>query len=194
MARRCDRAGVRRHALTEIAAGLVAWVGASLVVLSDGRRGLALGMAMATAGLAAIVWADVGPVPAVLVAIGGAAAAGRRLTSGPAGWNVMPGGSTPRFILCVAAGLLAAWVAFGVTGGHGPGLRFAAISVVGLSVARVLFTTAPETVLSGVSVLALAVATISEFEQGGAEPWPFLAAALIAAGASWIPIRAADAA
>src|SRR5439155_286846 len=83
-------------------------------VLADGRRGLALGVALATAALAAVVWPDAGPAAAAVLGLGGLAAAARRLVVGTAGWGIMPPGSTPRFILCIGGGLLASWIALGV--------------------------------------------------------------------------------
>src|SRR5207245_4048650 len=89
----------------------------SLIVLADGRRSLALGAALATAGVALVVFQGAGLIDAGALALGGAAMVGRRITDGPGGWQLMPPGSTPRLVLCIAAGLLAVWIAFsGPTG------------------------------------------------------------------------------
>src|SRR5262249_3994572 len=74
------RARVRGDAVTEIvalAAALVAWIGVTLVLVADGRRGLALGLLVTTAGLAIAV-ADLGHATyaAAALAAGGLVAAG----------------------------------------------------------------------------------------------------------------------
>ena len=175
-------------------AGFVAWLGASVVVLSDGRRGLALGAALSTLAMAAIVLSNAGPVAAIAVGVGGLAAAARRLTVGVAGWGIMPPGSTPRFILCVAGGLLASWIALGVTSGHSSALRFAVITVAGLSGARVLSSDESSVLLTSVALLALAVAAASGLTEGVPSIWPYVVAAAIAAGVGWLPQSAPRAA
>src|SRR5256885_3602779 len=155
MAGRAGRTGVRGHALIEGFAGFVAWLGASVVVLSDGRRGLALGAALSTLALAAIVFSGAGPVAGIALGVGGLTAAARRLTAGVAGWGIMPPGSTPRFILCVGGGLLALWIALGGTSGHSSALRFAVITVAGLSGAWGFSSGVSSRLLSSVVLLAL---------------------------------------
>lgn len=169
--------------MLEGAAGLVAWLGASLVVLGDGRRGLALGVALAAAGLAGIAWQVAGPVAAVALGVGGQVAAAGRLRSGSRGWQIMPAGSTPRTVLCVAAGLLALWFALGVTTGPGAGLRFVAFVCMVLATARILWFDDQPAELSAACVLALAVGSVS------ADVWPCLAGGLVAVGAGWLPER-----
>src|SRR5437773_9400813 len=56
-----------------------------------------------------------------------------------------------RFILCVAGGLLALWIALGVTSGHSSALRFAVITVAGLSGARVLSSDESSVLLTSVA-------------------------------------------
>ncbi|TMF19680.1 MAG: hypothetical protein E6I35_03105 [Chloroflexi bacterium] len=90
----------------EAGAALVAWLGMSLIVLADGRRSLALGAALATTGVALVVFQGAGLIDAGALALGGAVMVVRRLTDGPVGWQLMPPGSTPRLVLCIAAGLL----------------------------------------------------------------------------------------
>jgi hypothetical protein len=170
------------------AAAVVAWLGAALVVLSDGRRGLALGTALATLALALIVWPGAGPFGAAAVGVGGLAAAARGLMVGPEGWGIMPPGSTPRFILCVAGGLFALWIGLGITSGHSSALRFAILAVAGLSGARVLLGEAPAVLLTSVALLALAIAAAAGLAAGTPPIWPYLVAAGIAAGIGWLPV------
>ena len=112
---------------------LVAWLGVSIIVLADGRRGLAVGLGTASAGLAAIAWHDGDGAAALVVLAGGVAAALLRARTGPEGWALMPPGSTPRLLLCVAGGLVALWFAASVTIGPDGATRFAALSVIGMS-------------------------------------------------------------
>src|SRR5256886_6163823 len=165
----------------------------SLIVLADGRRSLALGAALAIAGVALVVFQGAGLIDAGALALGGAVMVVRRLTDGPVGWQLMPPGSTPRLVLCIAAGLLALWIAFSVTTGAGAALRFAVMTVVGLAGARVLASQEPSVLLTAVGLLALAIAATAGTADGGQGPWPYVAAALFAAGAAWLPVKAAHA-
>lgn len=180
--------------MLEAGAAFVAWLGMSIVVLADGRRGLALGAALASAGLALVALQGVGLIDAGALALGGAVMVARRLNNGPGGWQLMPPGSTPRLVLCIAAGLVALWIAFSVTTGAGAALRFAVMPVVGLSGARVLSSHEPAVLLTAVGLLALAVAAIAGMGETAPDPWPYFAAALVAAGSGWFPVRAAHAA
>ncbi len=178
----------------EIVAAFAAWLGASLVVLADGRRGLAAGLAFATLGLAAICLPAVGPLAAAAIVVGGAVAAARRITAGPPGWAIMPAGSTPRLVTCVAGGLVALWIGVVVTSGGGGALRFAVMAAIGLAGARVLWTEDQATVLTAVAVLALGIAGASSLAPSAPGVWPFATAALVSAGSALIPLRAPRAA
>jgi hypothetical protein len=175
--------------LIDGSAAFVAWLGAALIVLADGRRGLALGVALATVGLAVIAGLNAGLAAAAVLAVGGALAALGRLRAGTGGWAVMPPGSTPRLILCVATALIALWIALGITSGESAALRFAVLSAIGLAGARVLSSVDPDVQLTAVAVLAVAIGCAAGL--GGADVWPCVAAALVAAGAGWLPLRSA---
>ena len=185
--------------MAEAAGAFLAWLGMSVVVLADGRRGLALGIVLATAGLAVIAFQGAGPIAAAALGVGGAAAALTRLTHGPSGWRVMPPGSTPRLVLCVAAGILALWIAFSATTGGDGALRFAILMVLGLGVARVLTSDEPSTLLTAVALLALGVAATAGIGSVSHSPgvvtrieWPYIFGALLAALAGWLPVRTAN--
>ena len=178
----------------EIAAAATAWLGASVVVLADGRRGLAGGLAIATLGLTILAFIDAAPLAAGILLLGGSAASARRAFAGPPGWAIMPAGSTPRLVTCVAGGLLALWVGIVVTSGDGGAVRFAVLAVIGLAGARSLWSEDPSVILTAVAVLVLGVAvgaSLSEFSPG---VWPFALAAILAASTSWIPFKVARAA
>ena len=169
-----------------------AWLGASIVVLADGRLGLALGMGISAAALAVTAWQSANIYDAAAIFAGGILAAALRLRSGQPGWNFMPPGSTPRLVLCLAGGLLALWVASTVTQGPGTALRFSVMTAIVLPAARILQTddVATTTTAAGSLLLAVAVASALGGAPGGIAPGgiaPFVAAALAAAGAAWWP-------
>lgn len=166
-------------------AALCAWIGASLIVVGDGSRAIATGVAFATAGLALLAWQTAGIVPALAVLAGGAVVAFQQQRSGGATWEIMPAGSTPRLILCVATGLVSLWVAASVTLGPGVGQRFAVFVVVGLTAARILTGQQVAVVLAAAAVLALGVAEGAGIAARSV--WPYLAAGLIAVGVTLVP-------
>jgi hypothetical protein len=87
------------QALLVAAAGL-AWFGATLTSLAEARRGLALGLALTGAGLAGVV-AVSRPLDALLLAGATVGTALLRLRDGPAGWDLLPPGSTPGIVLSI---------------------------------------------------------------------------------------------
>ncbi len=175
--------------MVEGAGAFLAWLGATLIVLSDGRRGLALGALVAAAGIALVSFSTAGAPAAAALALGGLIAGARRMVTGPPGWAIMPSGSTPRLVLCVAGGLVALWVSLAVMSGDDGGLRFAVIAVIGLAGARALASEDTSTVLTAVSVLALAVGAAVGLGAESPNIAPYIFAAAIAATSTWIPIR-----
>ncbi len=172
------------------AAAFTAWLGAALIVLSDGRRGLALGLALIAVAFAALAWVGGDMRAAAALFAGGAVAAVQRLRSGRDGWGVMPPGSTPRLILAIVAGVLALWIAASITTGPGAPLRFATLAVLGLMGARVLDGRDPAVVLTAVAGMTLALAMATGLAATPPGPAPYIAAALITAGVS--VLRVAD--
>jgi hypothetical protein len=175
-------------------AAFAAWLGISIVVLSEGRRGIAAGIALATVGLSVLALPAAGIVGAVALFAGGAIAAVRRALSGPQGWGIMPAGSTPRLVLCVAAGVLGLWVGLAVMQGGGGALRFAVMVAIGLGGARLISSDVGEVAEGALSVLALTVGVVAGLAPGSPGVWPYLAAAVVAAAATSIPIKATRAA
>lgn len=169
-----------------IAAAVLAWLGASLVVLSEGRRGLAVGLALVTAGLAVLGWPVGAPFGGIAIAAGGMVAAVKCWRSGPPAWGIMPAGSTPRIVLCVASGLLGLWVAASVSTGTGGPLRFGVLVVVGLMTARILTSRDAGVVLAGIAALALALAVAPGFAAQSPGAVPAIAGGLIAAAAMFV--------
>jgi hypothetical protein len=166
-------------------AAFLAWLGVSVVVLADGRRGLSVGLAVASAGIAVVAWQSSGPVAAVAVIVAGGIAALVQDRSGGGEWIVMPPGSTPRTVMCVAGGLVALWIAAAVTSGAGVAMRFTLVTVLGLAGARVLTSSNPWAVRTACALIALALAEAATL--GAAGLWPFGVAAVITVGVSLIP-------
>ena len=174
------------------AAAFAAWLGAGLIVLSEGRRGLALGLTLVTAGFAVIALAGGQVEAAVALAAGGGVAVVQRLRNGPDVWGVMPPGSTARLVGAAAVGLMALWISTSVMTGPGAPLRFAALSVLGLTAARVLTPSEPPAVMTALAALALAVAVAAGVAATSPGPALYVLAALVAAGVSLIPIGEVD--
>jgi hypothetical protein len=179
--------------VVDAVAAFVAWMGASLIVLADGRRGLALGLSLAAVGISVIGFDTTGPAAGALV-VGGALAAFGRLRSGPDGWRIMPPGSTPRLVLCIAAGLLALWIGGAVMTGPGAPLRFTVLLVAGLGGARVLGGEEMSVMLTATGLLALSVGLGAAMGESSIAPWAYIAAGLIAAAVALLPTRAVRAA
>ena len=174
------------------AAAFAAWLGAAVIVLSDGRRGLALGLALTTLGFTVLALIDGDRLAAAAVFLGGFVAAVQRLRTGPDVWGVMPSGSTPRLVLSIALGLVALWIATSVMTGPGAQLRFAALSVLGLMAARVVTETGQASVLTALAALALSVAMAASMSDTGPGPAPYVAAALIALGVSVVRVKVSN--
>lgn len=159
------------------------------MVLADGRRGLALGSFLAAVGVASLSISTAGPLGALALSVGGIAAGAGRLRTGPPGWSIMPPGSSPRLVLCVAGGLVALWVGLTVMSGDGGGLRFAVFVMIGLAAARILGSDDAPTVQTAGAVLALAIAGATALAADAPGVAPFVLAAAVAAATGWIPTR-----
>jgi hypothetical protein len=171
---------------------LAAWLGGALLVLSEGRRAIATGIVAIALGLAATaVTHDLGA--AGLLAAGGLVAAGLRFSDGstPAGWSILPPGSSPRIILTVVAGIAALWVGVAyLTGFADRRLLVAALVVIILAGARLLESQSRPVLLGAASALALALGAAALLIPGA----PAASAALAAAAASGIGLlRGAEA-
>jgi len=105
----------------------------------------------------------------------------------------MPAGSTPRLILCIASAFLAWWIAAAVTTGSGAALRFTVLTAIGLSGARILSTDDPPALMTSVAALALGAAAGGALAGGSPDLALYVAAAIVAAGAAWLPVRFARA-
>lgn len=180
--------------MVEAVAAFVAWLGTSIVVLADGRRGLALGAVLAATGVGVIAFDKAGALAAASVGAGALIGAAGRLRSGNPGWRIMPAGSTPRLVLCIAAALLALWVGAAVTSGPGGALRFTAMLVIGLSGARMVGGEEAPVLLTASGLMAFGVALASTLGAGPLGAWPFVAAGIIAAAVGWMSPRTLSAA
>jgi hypothetical protein len=153
-----------------------AWLGASLLMVADGRRGLALGLVVLTGGLAAASAAGgQAPLGVAVLALGGVSAAALRLRAGRPGWGLLPPGSTPRLIGAIV-GVIGATVVAGFGLGSPEGAaRLAALVVAALAAGRILTVEDRWAALGGASALALGLGAL-----GGTAA--LVAAGLVAAG------------
>ena len=173
--------------MVAVAAAFVAWLGAALVVLSDGRRGLSLGLALITAGLAVLGLASGIYLGAAAVAAGGLIGSWQCLRSGPPTWGIMPAGSTARLVLCIGSGLVGLWVAAVVTIGPGAPLRFAVLVVLGLMGARILANREISVVLTAIAGFAMALGAAPGLDATSQGDVPDIMGGLAAAGIMFIP-------
>ena len=180
--------------MIEGAAAFVAWLGASLVVLSDGRRGLSAGVGVAAVGLAGVALEATGPIAAAPLLVGGLIAAALRWRSGPPGWKVMPPGSTGWLILCIASAIFGLWIAVAVMTGQGGGLRFGALVTVVMMGARILSARGGAAGLSAAATVALAIALSGTLGSPPPGFEIFLAGAAVAVVITFVAPEKTDAA
>ena len=177
--------------MTAVAA-FAAWLGAAMIVLSDGRRGLALGLGLTTAAFALLVWVGGQPLAAAALLLGGAFAVARRFQVGREGWAMMPPRSTPRLVLAIAGGLLALWISTSVMTGAGAPLRFAALSVLAMMGARILAEMEPAALLTALAALAMAVAVGAGIADTGPGPSVYIVAAATVLALSLVRVHESD--
>lgn len=142
------------------AAGLAiaaAWFGGSILVLSDARRGIAVGLFVGAGGLALSRAADGDSVEAVILMAGGLLGAVASLRRNQRrGWGLLAAGSTPRIVLCVVLGGAALWLAAGMLDRPGPWQGRAVVAIVmALAAGRLLSASDPRAGLAAVSLFAL---------------------------------------
>lgn len=169
------------------AAAFVAWAGASVIVLADGRRGLAAGVGLVALGFAVLAWANGLWLEGAILIAGGAVSVFELVRTGPQEWGLMAPGSTPRLILAVVGAILSLWVAASVTTGPGASLRFASLSVLVLMAGRLLQSQSAIGVLTAAAGLALGLSGASGLAPNGGGLAPYLIGAMIAAGAMLLP-------
>ncbi len=159
------------------AGALLAWTGGGLLVLSEGRRGLAMGLALAGLGLALTIVAQ--PTDAAVVALMALVAALIQLRrSGRPGWALLPTGSTPRILLVIVAGVVGVFAAVSLVPGPEPAQARAAIVVAGaLAAARVLSTQHRSPALASASTICFSIATLEALVYP-AQPGAAIAAAI----------------
>jgi hypothetical protein len=164
-------------------AGL-AWLGAAVLTVADARRGLALGLALASIGLATTAFVNGQSLAAAALLAGGLGTASCRIRDGKAGWALVPAGSTPRLVLCLLVLLGALVLKTSVTS---ISLMQLTMFTVGcLAVARLLTASSRSVVLAAAALLVLGLAA-------GGSVQVAVAAAAVAIVLGTIPARPVDA-
>jgi hypothetical protein len=163
--------------LLGIAAVVVAWLGGAFLVLSDARRGVALGLALYALGLAVTLFDT--PPAALALGLAGVAAVGLRLRDGSPRWGTLPPGSTPRLLLCVVSGVLAGFVGVSILEGPGPApVRIVILLGGAMGAARLLSTQRREAALASTAAMTLAVGAAAAAVGGPAASTVVAAAAV----------------
>ena len=141
----------------------VAWLGAAVLVLSDARRGLAVGLLLAAVGLAVIRVAEGDVLDAGLLLAGGVLGAFIGLRRNPRrGWGLLAPGSTPRIVLSIVVGGAALWLAVGMLDSPGEApARAAAVIVMALGAGRLLSVPDPRAALAAASLIALGAGALA---------------------------------
>jgi hypothetical protein len=160
-----------------VAGAVLACLGIVLLTIADGRRGLALGLALATAGLAAAdAAAGKPPLGVTALLVGGLVGALLRLRGGgQAGWGFLPEGSTPRLVAVLVVLIGAGLVAGSELRSPAGAARLAALVVAVLAGGRILAGDRREVALAAASALAVGLGAL-----GGAAA--LVAGAVAAAG------------
>jgi hypothetical protein len=136
----------------------VAWFGAAMLLLADGRRGICVGLIVTALGEAAIAVASGQTAVAILLVAGAGIGGLLRLKDGQLGWGLLAPGSTPRLVLSILT-LVGVLVVVESVQGSTPGL-FATLAVSVLGISRLTSTQRRSGALGGAALLALGVALL----------------------------------
>jgi hypothetical protein len=136
----------------------VAWFGAALLVLADGRRGLCVGLIVTALGVGAVALASNQAVVATVLVAGAAIGGLLRLRDGQLGWGLLAPGSTPRLVLSILT-LFGVLVVVETIQGSTPAL-FATLAVCVLAVTRLTSTQRRSGALGAAALLALGLAPL----------------------------------
>lgn len=135
-----------------------AWFGGALALLSDGRRGLASGLALCGLAVAAALAAT----PAVAAGMSAAVllASAARWWRGSPGWETLGPGSTPRLLLSFLALGITILVGFRIVPVGLDPERLVGMCAALLGAFRVLTSPRDAQALTGLSLLALGVGAL----------------------------------
>jgi hypothetical protein len=148
----------------------IAWLGASVLVLADARRGLAVGLLLSAIGMALARSVEGSAVEGAVILGGGLLAAVACLRGNPLrGWGLLRPGSTPRVVLCVVLGGAALWLAVGFLDGPGDAqARAAAAIAMALGAGRLLAEREPRAALAAASLVALGAGAMASLATAAA--------------------------
>jgi hypothetical protein len=177
--------------LAGIGIGLV-WLGGSILVLSDARRGLAVGLLLADLGLALAVTVQAGLADGGLLLAGGLLAVAAGLRGNPRrGWGLLQGPSTPRVVLCVVMGGAGLWLGLGIIDAPGqPEARAAATMMLALGAGRLFAEREPRSGLAAATLVALGAGALAAMSS--ATPAAALVGAVAAVALNLLPTPAEE--
>ena len=162
-------------ALGGIVGAAVAWFGAAMLLLADGRRGICVGLVVTALGEGAIAVSSGQPAVAILLVVGAGIGGVLRLRDGQLGWGLLAPGSTPRLVLSILT-LVGVLVIVESVQGSTPAL-FATLAVSVLGISRLTSTQRRSGALGGAALLILGVAQL-----GGVQAAIAAAVAIVAIG------------
>lgn len=169
-----------------LVAAVLAWVGATMLVLGEGPRAIAAGLGVYAIGAALAL--SVRPAYAAALGAAGMAAAGLRYRSAAGGWGGLPPAATPRIILCLVTGGLGAFVAGALMPAPGsPAARTALVVGGFLVTARLLTTGRRSAALASSAALAITAGGVAALIDGPSAPVAVATAALGTIGLGLIP-------
>lgn len=170
--------------LLAVAGAALAVLGAGLMLVSEGARGLASGLLAVGLGLALALAGGQHLTSALLLGAAALGSAGLRLRVARSGWGLLPEGTSSRIVLWVVASAASLYLATSVLAGPAGELRAAALAVIVLTGARLLGTSSWVAALASVAGLALGIGTIGVAESGAILPAATAAAVALIAG--WV--------
>ncbi|HUZ89522.1 MAG TPA: hypothetical protein VMU49_06810 [Candidatus Acidoferrales bacterium] len=147
--------------ILEVLAVILAWLGGAAVLLSSGRRGIALGIGAAGLGLGLSEFAAGAGEEAILVLLGALLAAGLRLRDGGRGWGTLGPGSTPGLISALAALLGPLLLAVYLLPGRAEPALLCGMVVTTLGAMSVMATGERQLSLAGAALVAFGVGAMA---------------------------------
>ena len=177
----------------ESATAVLAWLGATVVVLAEGRRAMAAGLAAYAVAVGLVL--PVEPGYAAALAVAGIVSGALRLRGGPSDWGALPPGATPRIILCIVTGVVGAFISTSIVAAPGTPAARTALAIGGfLATARLLSTGRRSAALTAAATVAVTAGAMSALTAGPAAPAAVGIAFATTIGLGLLPRAGGDAA
>ena len=169
-----------------IAGVVFAWAGSGLILMSEGSRGLAAGLAVLAVGLGLVVGIAIQPGAALVLAAGGLCSAGLRLKEERGGWGLLPSGTSSRIVLFLLAIAASLYLVTAILPGPATEPRAAALGAGVVAGIRLLGTPHRTVALAAAAALALSAGSLGS-AQSVAALLPAVTGGFVALLSGWIP-------